>query len=107
MKNVVVTVFRSRLRADAGPQYERWAARMESLARAMPGFVSFKTFRADDGERVSIIEFESDEALRRWARHPEHVEAQRLGRSRFYEEFEVTTCAPLRSTSFERTPSAS
>jgi heme-degrading monooxygenase HmoA len=100
--DVVITIFRSRLREDAGAEYAVWAQRMQALAATMPGFVSFKTYRADDGERVSIIAFDGEDSLRAWARHPEHVEAQKLGRSTFYETFEVVTCAPLHRTTFRR-----
>jgi hypothetical protein len=40
----------------------------------MPGFVSFKTFRADDGERVSNIEFESEEMLQSSREHSKSFE---------------------------------
>jgi heme-degrading monooxygenase HmoA len=50
----VLTVFRSRLRADAAG-YADHAARMSALARTMPGYVDHKTFVADDGERVTVV----------------------------------------------------
>ena len=31
-----------------------------------------------------------------WARHPEHIEAQKLGREKFYAEFDLKTCQVLR-----------
>ncbi len=34
---------------------------MSALAKAMPGYISHKGFVAEDGERVTIVEFESDE----------------------------------------------
>ena len=37
---------------------------------------------------ASLVEFESPEHLRAWREHPEHREAQRIGRERFYEEYE-------------------
>jgi len=55
----------------------------------MPGFVSIKTFIADDGEHVSIIEFRNEETHNAWKNHPEHKEAQRLGREKFYLEFKI------------------
>ena len=75
---MVVTVFRSRLQPEHAASSAEVAVRMRALAEGMPGFVSFKTFRADDGERVSIIEFESEEALHAWREHPEHRKAQDL-----------------------------
>jgi heme-degrading monooxygenase HmoA len=97
---MVITVFRSRLRPDAVAEYAPHAERIEALARTMPGFRAIKTFAADDGERVSIVEFESLEAVDAWRRHPEHREAQRLGRERYYLEYELTTCEPVRSYRF-------
>ena len=96
----VVTVFRSRLRDNAGDEYRETAARMEALARAMPGFVSFKAFTADDGERVSIIEFDAMEAQRAWREHPEHRAAQAAGREKFYEFYNLQVCELVRERSF-------
>ena len=86
----VVTVFRSRLRPEAGADYEELAGRMLELARAMPGFVDFKSFVADDGERVSVVTFASMEYHRAWRDHPEHRWAQLLGRERFYASYRIT-----------------
>jgi heme-degrading monooxygenase HmoA len=99
---VVITLFRSRLRPEARDEYERWAGRMLALASASPGFVAIKTFAADDGERVSIIEFASEAAHTAWREHPEHREAQRLGRERFYAEFRIQICTPFRDYGFFR-----
>jgi heme-degrading monooxygenase HmoA len=99
---VVITLFRSRLRPGDHEEYERWARRMVELASQQPGFVSIKTFAADDGERVSIVEFESEAAHGAWRDHPEHREAQRLGRERFYAEFQIQVCTPVRRYAFSR-----
>eukprot|EP00439_Symbiodinium_sp_Y106_P089218 s1_g1754.t1 len=48
----------------------------------MPGFISWKGYFADDGERVSVHEWESAEALEAWRTHPEHLRVQELGRER-------------------------
>ena len=89
---MMVTVFRSRLRPEHVEEYQQLAPRMHALAESMPGFVSAKTFTAPDGERVSIEEFVSPETLEAWRNHPEHREAQRLGREKFYAEFHVQVC---------------
>lgn len=99
---MVVVLFRSRLRDDAGEEYQATAKRMLELASAMPGFVSFKSFRAEDGERISVIEFESEEHVRAWREHPEHREAQRRGRERFYAEYRIQVCEPIRDYGFRR-----
>lgn len=100
MAGMILTIFRSRLRPEHLDEYGEAAERIHALAVTMPGFVSIKTFTADDGERVSIVEFATREAHDAWRRHPEHVEAQRLGRERFYSEFSIQVCEPLRQRRF-------
>lgn len=97
---MILTVFRSRLRPEYKAQYEEIAARMLELARSMPGFVSIKTFTAEDGERVSLIEFDTEEDLLRWRDHPDHSEAQQLGRSRFYSTYSFQVCNVERACNY-------
>jgi heme-degrading monooxygenase HmoA len=99
---MVIAVFRSRLRSEHASEFLELAARMRELAEAMPGFRSYRVYQADDGERCSVIEFESHEALRAWREHPEHRAAQRLGRERFYAEYRLHVAEPARESHFER-----
>jgi heme-degrading monooxygenase HmoA len=97
---MVVTVFRSRLKPDAQEEYGRWAARMSELARRMPGYVSHKGFVAEDGERVTIVEFDSEAHHRAWATHAEHVAAKKKGRESFYTEYRIQVCTVQRDSAF-------
>lgn len=101
---MVITVFRNRLKPGAQEEYARWAVRMGELARGMPGYRSHKTFVAEDGERVTIVEFDSEEAHRAWATHPEHVAAKRKGRESFYSEYRIQVCAVQRDAAFPAPP---
>jgi heme-degrading monooxygenase HmoA len=98
----VVTVFRSTLRPEAAEEYEAMSERMLGLARAMPGFVDYKTFASEDGERVTIVTFASLEAHQAWREHPEHRQAQRLGRERFYDTFAIQVGVCITERRFER-----
>jgi heme-degrading monooxygenase HmoA len=100
MSQPVLTIFRSRLRPDAAPEYGRVAERMDQLAAQQPGFIGIKTFVADDGERVSIVEFASAAEALAWRNHPEHRAAQELGREQFYAAYDVIVCTPLRRYTF-------
>jgi len=100
MAQPVLTIFRSRLRPGVEAEYTRWAERMDELAAQMPGFIGIKTFAAADGERVSIVEFATAAEAMAWRNHPEHREAQRLGRERFYSAYDVIVCTPLRRYTF-------
>lgn len=92
MAGEIVTVFRSRLRADVREEYEPLAERMAELAETMPGFLERKAFTAEDGERVTLVLFASREQQRAWRDHPEHRAAQRAGVERLYSEYRVQVC---------------
>src|SRR4051812_25982133 len=94
---MIVTVFRSRLLPGVREDYLALVERMNELAASMPGYISHKGFFAEDGERVTIVEFESEEAVRAWRMHPEHIAAQRKGRTEFYSEYHLPDlCAAAR-----------
>lgn len=66
--------------------------RMEELARQQPGFLGIIGARGEDGVGITVSYWESLEAIRCWREHPEHREAQRLGRDVWYESFDLQIC---------------
>ncbi len=86
---MIVTIFRSRLADESVDEYGSTSARMIELATAMPGFVSVKGFVAEDGERCTIVEFDSWQHHDAWAEHPEHRHAQSRGREAFYRAYDL------------------
>lgn len=97
---MVVTVFRSRLKPGAMDEYLEWAQRMAAIARTMPGYVSHKGFTAEDGERVTIVEFADEQSQRAWAMQAQHVEAKKKGRADFYAEYKLQICTVVRESAF-------
>lgn len=97
---MIIVVFRSRVR----PEYEEEAApmkqRIAEIAGSMPGYISHKGFVAEDGERVSIHYWESEEQLRAFRDHPEHREIQKFGREKLYEEFSSHVSEVIRDATF-------
>ncbi len=98
---MVVIVFRARLKPGIDAEYQQMDARMAELAAAMPGFVSYGAFTSPEGEDVAVIEFESHETVAAWREHPEHREAQRLGRERWFAEYRITVSEVVRDYSFK------
>jgi heme-degrading monooxygenase HmoA len=93
---MIVTVFRTRMNPGAQEEYAPMAKRMSELARAVPGYISHKGFVAEDGERVTIVEFESEAALHRWRIDPEHRNAKKRGFESFFSEFKFQICNVVR-----------
>lgn len=100
-----MNVFRSRKRDDMDvAAYQADAARMVLLAQVQPGFVSYKTFAADDGETVTISEWETREHAGAWSRHAEHLAVQQRGRFEYYEQYIVYSCTDPEVRRFSRGP---
>ncbi len=99
---MVIVVFRSRVRPDVDvAALEAMGARMYELGSAMPGFVSYKDFAAEDGETLTLVEFETEEQLLAWRNHPEHREVQARGRGDLFEEYSITVSDVRRSYRFD------
>lgn len=96
----IVTVFRSRLRSAAQSEYSELAPGLEKRARASEGLDDFKTFVAEDGERVSIIVFDTWEHHRAWRDDEEHRSAQRRGRQELYAEYSIRVCEQVAHRKF-------
>jgi heme-degrading monooxygenase HmoA len=97
---MIVTVFRSRLKPENTQDYLDTARRMGQLAVTMPGYLSHKVFTAEDGERVTIVEFADEESQRAWAREEQHVGAKKRGRAEFYKEYKLQVCTVVRESKF-------
>jgi hypothetical protein len=71
---------------------------MEDLARLQPGFRSFKSYVADDGEVVALSEWDSEDAARAWRAQAAHAQVQRRGREAYYESYSLFAGTPAAST---------
>lgn len=93
-----VTIFRFRIAEGAAREFFTAVQRMNELAAAMPGYIAHKAFRAEDGEFLIHIEFESEETMRAWGRHPEHLQAKTDGRQKFFSEYRTQVCNLIRES---------
>lgn len=86
----VAVVFVSRRTEHDDESYAEMAMEMDALAAQQPGYVGVDSAR-DPESRVGItVSYWRDEASAlAWKRVGEHLVAQRLGRERWYEWYEV------------------
>jgi len=101
---MIVILFRSKLTAAAGADYAEMDARMFEKATAAEGFVAVKGFRADDGERLTVVWWKDAESLSRWRNDPEHRIAQETGRERWYQYYAMEVAEVIRESHFARAP---
>ena len=92
-----LVVFRNRKRAAMDEAaYAADAEAMAALAAAQPGYRSFKSYTADDGEVVAVSEWDCEASARAWGRVAEHRAVQHKGRDAYYAESTLFACAEPR-----------
>ena len=82
-------IFTSRRDPAADDGYLEAAARMEELARTMPGYLGFEAARGADGIGIGVSYWESEEAIANWRKQAEHREAQAMGVREWYEAYAI------------------
>jgi heme-degrading monooxygenase HmoA len=98
-----LVVFRNRKRADIDrAAYGAESELMEGMARRQRGFISFKSYVADDGEVIALSEWEDEDAALAWRKVAEHSAAQSRGRAEFYEDYTLFACKHPRVHRFSR-----
>jgi heme-degrading monooxygenase HmoA len=88
-------IFVSR-RSSVDDGYGEMANRMVELASAMPGFLGVDSARSD-GLGITVSYWESEAAIAAWRQHAEHLVAQRHGRSKWYDYFDLHICRVVTS----------
>jgi heme-degrading monooxygenase HmoA len=103
----VLCVFRSVRTDHSAREYEQWSNRMDELVATMPGYIGHESYRdSESGRGVTISFFSSMAQLVAWKQVPEHLEAQALGRTSFYAEYEIEVAEIVRHyewSSFDET----
>ena len=83
----VVCFSSMRTRGDHG--YGDMADAMEELARQQPGFLGVEGARDADGFGITNAYWADEASIVAWKRNVDHLAAQKLGRERWYEHYEV------------------
>ena len=99
---MLVILFRSKLTDQAGEDYQAMNAEMESLVRQNPGFIDVKSFKAEDGERLTVVWWRDEESLREWRQQVRHRFAQETGRQKWYRYYKMEVATVERQSNFER-----
>jgi heme-degrading monooxygenase HmoA len=90
---MIIVIFKHRPKTNANPQeYEQFINDLYHLAKQIPGFISVSGYTAENGDRVHLEYFTTQEALEQWRNLPDHLHMQQLGRERFYETYTAQVC---------------
>ena len=72
--------------------YEKTAARMRELAVGQEGFLGLESVRDAGGFGVTVSYWRDAECARRWKQNAEHLQAQKMGREKFYRLWRLRVC---------------
>jgi heme-degrading monooxygenase HmoA len=101
---VYVVIFRAKIRGHDA-EYLRVAARMRDLALGRFGCIEFHAV-TEGCDEIALSYWPSEESIRAWKAHPEHVLAQQAGRERWYESYSVQVALVTREYQVVTTGSA-
>ena len=76
-------------------EYNQTAARMRELAKRKYGCVEFVSVQEGDQE-IAISYWRSEQDIQAWKNDPEHLRAQALGKSHWYQSYRVEVVQILR-----------
>jgi heme-degrading monooxygenase HmoA len=86
---VIFTSLRTQGDADA---YGIMAQKMIDLAKNQTGFVKINSFRDADGRGVTLSYWQSMADIKAFKANLDHLEAQQLGKAKWYEHYTVEVC---------------
>ena len=87
-------------RTELDDSYSDMVIKMETLAKQQPGFLGVESARNEIGITVSY--WESLEAIANWKQNLDHLDAQFLGRQKWYENYTVRIAKVEKEYGFER-----
>ena len=90
----VAVIFTS-LRTEGDDGYGDMAAAMEDLAARQPGYLGFESARDELG--ISVAYWTDEASAAAWKQVAEHQVAQRMGRERWYRDYQVRVATVTRS----------
>ncbi len=93
-------IFTSKRRLGDDLDYDRTAARMESLAESIPGYLGIESVRDASGVGITVSYWASEDSIYMWRDHPEHLDAKSHGRNDWYEWYELRVARVDRARSF-------
>ena len=99
---MLVILFRAKNTPEAGADYESMGAAMFDHAQNQPGFVDYKEYRAEDGEKLTVVRWKDEATLEQWRNDPKHRAAKKLGRERWYESYHIEVAKVFHEAKFDR-----
>ena len=80
--------------------YEEMALKMSDLAEQQPGFLGMESVR--NGLGITVSYWASLEDIQQWRQQIDHMEAQKMGKEKWYQRYSLRICQVERDYRFEK-----
>lgn len=100
-----VAVIFTTTRSSDTSGYAEMDARMEALAAEQPGYLGIESVN-EASKGITVSYWETSDAARAWKHNTEHLDAQQIGRGRWYESYSLRVATVERDYGFERSSTA-
>jgi heme-degrading monooxygenase HmoA len=95
LRKMYAVIFRAKI-AGLDEEYSRVAERMKELALGKYGCIEFVSV-TQGREEIAISYWENQNQIQKWRSNSEHILAQELGRSKWYESYKVQVVEVIRA----------
>jgi heme-degrading monooxygenase HmoA len=75
---------------------------MLELASQQPGYLGVESARLASGLGITVSYWDSEDAIRAWRSHPEHLLAQQQGKDKWYSSYALRVCRVERSWTYAK-----
>ena len=80
-------------RADGNEkEYAKTSTRMRELASATDGFLGMEHATDESGARITVSYWRDLASVKRWRENPEHRQAQKNGKEKWYCQYRIRIC---------------
>lgn len=69
--------------------YQAAHRRITAIGQNHPGYLGEEAVRRDDGEAITVLYYDSAEAIDAWRRNADHGEVKRSGRKDWYDWYKL------------------
>jgi heme-degrading monooxygenase HmoA len=98
---MVICLFGEHYQPDADKdELNRLATQLLGVLQAMPGFISYNFYTAENGEGLGLVRFTSRAALEAWRDDPTHRATWERA-TEFYQQFWIQDCETYREYIWE------
>lgn len=93
-------IFTSMNSGEDEEAYSSMADRMVELASEQEGYLGLESSRDANGLGITVSYWESEESIKKWKTNSENVEAQKLGKEKWYSNFSLRIAKVFREYHF-------